>query len=207
MRILVSGSTVTVGRVARDWPDMLGHLTTPRCRNGVASMLSTGLPWAVDNGAFSGFDEGRFLSLLRRGRGADRLLFAVAPDVVADAEKTLAQWPWWSALIRSHAMPAAFVLQDGQEALELPDADAYFVGGSTDWKLGPEARALVREGRSRGAHVHMGRVNTIRRLTYAHRIGCDSVDGSCFSRWADKFLEWALVRLRGMERQPMMFAP
>jgi hypothetical protein len=204
MRILVSGSTTTVSEVAQRWPESLGILLAPRNRNSVASVVATGLPWAADNGAFSGFDAERFLALLARMAGQPGLLFVVAPDVVADAKATLALWPRWHKEIHRRGMPAAFVLQDGQEHRPLPRADAYFVGGSTRWKLSPEAAALVAKGKRRGAHIHMGRVNTLRRLEYAWAIGCDSVDGSCFSRWADKFLEWAIVRLKQRQRQPFL---
>jgi hypothetical protein len=56
--------------------------------------------------------------------------------------------------------------------------DALFVGGSTEWKLGEDAAWLVQQARGRDKWVHMGRVNSLRRLRYAHRIGCQSVDGT-----------------------------
>ena len=36
--------------------------------------------------------------------------------------------------------------------------DAVFIGGDTAWKLGPEARRIVRICKEHGKHVHMGRV-------------------------------------------------
>jgi hypothetical protein len=45
-------------------------------------------------------------------------------------------------------------------------------------KLGPEVEAIVAEARARNVWVHMGRVNSLRRLAYAASIGCDSVDGT-----------------------------
>lgn len=51
-------------------------------------------------------------------------------------------------------------------------------GGSTAWKLGPEARAIAVEARQRGVVVHMGRVNSRARMRYAANIGCVSCDGT-----------------------------
>lgn len=48
----------------------------------------------------------------------------------------------------------------------------------TEWKLGPAAAELVAEAKARGLMVHMGRVNSRKRLQYAADIGCDSADGT-----------------------------
>ena len=204
--ILVSGSTRTVGEVAREsnFADCLGHLLTPKSGNAPASLP---LKFGADNGCFLGFNEHGFRRLLARiAPHKERCLWAVAPDVVGDARKTLELWPFWRAEIIRHGLTPCYVLQDGQESLPLPGAAAYFVGGSTKWKLGIHARHLAGEVKAAGAWLHMGRVNTLRRLRTALDWGCDSVDGSCFSRWGDVFLRWALVRLRAMERQPLLFA-
>jgi hypothetical protein len=200
MRILVSGSTKTVGQLAPHWPDHLGILLTPGNRNSITAVLRTGLPWAIDNGAFSGFDAVAFRRLLRRAAGQPRLLWVVAPDVVGDACATLQLWTQWFLEIESHGLPVAFVLQDGQEDALLPDADCYFVGGSTRFKLSEAARDLLAEGQRRGIPSHMGRVNSLCRLRYAYEIGCDSVDGSGYSRFAGVFLDRHLDYLRTLER-------
>lgn len=205
MRLLVSGSTRTVCGLADRWPDHLGHLITPRGWNSIPSILRTGLPWAVDNGAFSGFDRERFLQLLGRCVGQPRLLWVVCPDVVADARSTLTLWPWWSIFCRSRGLPVAFVLQDGQEDHDLPDADAYFVGGSTRWKLSQASADLCAEVKHVGKHLHMGRCNTRKRMRTAWSRGCDSFDGSIFSRMDRKFLEKGLSWLAQVEAEPDLF--
>jgi hypothetical protein len=219
MRILVSGSTRVVRDLAEHFPDRLGILLAPANGNTVASVVKTGLPWAIDNGAYSGFDEARFLRLLERAVGQPGCLFVVAPDVVGDAKATLAQWPWWSALIRSRSLPVAFVGQDGQENYLLPDdMGAYFVGGSTRWKLSQASADLCREAKRRGLPVHIGRVNSLRRLRTAYEFGADSVDGSGYSKWAavarskgrnDMLLERHLDFVCELEReaaaQPVLF--
>lgn len=138
---------------------------------------------------------------------ADRCRFAVAPDVVGDAAATLARSLPWLAPIRALGMPAAFVAQDGQENLPVPwgEFDVLFIGGSTTWKLGRHARALVREAKARSKQVHMGRVNSLQRLRYAEAIGCDSVDGTYISFGPDLNLPDVLGWLHDVNHQHPMF--
>jgi hypothetical protein len=100
--------------------------------------------------------------------------------VVGDAAATLARSVPFLPKIRELGYPAALVAQDGLEDLEVPwdEFDVLFIGGSTDWKLGPAVRELVAEAKRRGKHVHMGRVNSAKRFRYAESIGCDTVDGT-----------------------------
>lgn len=204
MRILVCGGTRAVARLATRHADRLGHLATPRDRNRTEALARTGLPLAADNGCWSGFDPAAFRRMLRRLRAHPSPLWVACPDVVGDARATRALWPEWEAEVRGHGLTPCYVLQDGQESLDLPEARAYFVGGTTAWKLGPAAADLVAEARARGAWVHMGRCSTLRRLGWALRLGCDSVDGTAFSRFPCR-LEWALRRLGAMERQGWLF--
>ncbi len=205
MLLLVSGTTKTVSGLAGQYPDRLGHLLTPANRNGMASLLKTGLWWAVDNGAFRGFDPTRFRRLLQRIGGHPRCLFVAAPDVVGDARRTLSLWTLWSVELAATGQPAAYVLQDGQEDLELPDAEAYFVGGSTRWKLSAAAADLMAEAKDRGAWVHMGRVNSLRRMGHAQEMGCDSIDGSSASMFGDRYIPLYLRWLKRLEQQPVLW--
>ncbi len=53
----------------------------------IGNLLPDGIPWAADNACFNqgdNFDLSRFLTWLDR-QPRDRCLFAVSPDVVADA--------------------------------------------------------------------------------------------------------------------------
>lgn len=61
------------------------------------------------------------------------------------------------------------------------------------------------QAKERGLWVHMGRVNSYRRLRHARRIGCDSVDGGMFSRWSKTYLPLALAWLATEEPQGMLF--
>lgn len=173
----------------------LGYIDTPAQGN----KRPEGVTWCADNGAFSdNFNEEKWWKFLKdNAHAAGSCLFAVAPDVVADAQATLDRSAKWLPKIRALGYPAAFVAQDGQESLEVPwdSFDVLFIGGSTEWKLGPHARRLVADAKSRGKWVHMGRVNSERRYRYAHSIGCDSVDGTYLTFGPDtnlpKLLAWA----------------
>ena len=192
MRLLVSGSVGLVAELSSRYHDLLGYITTPTNFNGPATMAAAGLPWAADNGCFQRLDAESFISMVEciaELPDRTRLLWVVCPDVVANARATLALWPWWSAVIRAHGLPVAFVLQDGQENEPLPDADAYFIGGSTAWKLGPQVARIAWEIKRRGRWLHMGRVNSMMRIRQALALGCDSVDGSSYSKWSAKALK------------------
>jgi CBS domain-containing protein len=192
MFLFVSGATKTIQKYKNN-PN-LGCLLTPISGNSQASMC--GLPWAADNAAFSGFDETKFIRMLEKIRGTNPK-FVTAPDVVGDAKKTLELFNYWHPIIKSYNLPIALVLQNGQEHLPVPwdKLDAIFIGGDTEWKLGEHARKFIKKAKALGKWVHMGRVNTFNRLRYAQDIGCDSVDGSGFSRFPDTLIPNALKLL------------
>jgi hypothetical protein len=74
------------------------------------------------------------------------------------------------------------------------------IGGTTSWKLGPAAAALAAQARRRGLWVHMGRVNSLRRLRYAAAIGCQSVDGTFLAFGPDRNLPELLGWLAALNR-------
>jgi hypothetical protein len=195
--LLVSGATSTVHSIL---DARLGYFCVP----GAWGYPSERRPWAGDNGAFTGFDAEAFLAMLDKLRGRPGCLFIAAPDVVADATKTLARFDRWALVIRAFGFPVALVAQDGLTPQTIPWSkfDALFIGGTTAWKLGGSARTLAAYAKARGKWVHMGRVNSKRRLLYAERIGCDSVDGSGFSKWPFKTIPQALRWLTAHEQQP-----
>jgi len=199
--ILVSGATATRRKIQND---RLGCLIVPGSRNEPFP----GKPWAADNGAFSGFDAEAFVVMLERLRVLDyawrRCLFVAAPDVVGKAVPTLEKFSRWQIVIRAFGFPVAFVAQDGLRPEQVPwrDMEAIFIGGSTEWKLGPEAADLARIAKQNRKWVHMGRVNTKRRFRHADRIGCDSVDGTFFSKWPDHAIPKGLAWMEQHQMQP-----
>lgn len=176
---------------------LLDCILTPKQGN----RLPDDVRFCADNGAFGKGYPGddawwAWLSALP----AERCVFAVAPDVPCDMAATLARSLPWLPRIRSLGMSAALAVQNGAETTGLPwdEFDVLFIGGDTEWKLGRHARALTAEAKLRGKHVHMGRVNSAKRLRYAHHIGCDSADGTYLAFGPDVNLPNVLAWLRSV---------
>lgn len=172
---------------------LIGQMVTP----AEGRKPLPGVPFGADNGRYGkGYpgDDAWFTWLDSLPR--EHCLFAVAPDVVADAQATLAESLPWLPRIRALGFPAAFVAQDGLEHLEVPwdQVDVLFIGGSTEWKLSPHAARLAREAKDRGKRVHMGRVNSGRRKAIADLFECDTVDGTFLAFGPDvnlpRLLRW-----------------
>jgi hypothetical protein len=193
MILLVSHGFPTIKRYDEA---CLGRLLNPRSNGSIEETARSGYEWAADNDAFNGWDieaERRFvqlLDLMAPVSDSPTLRFVAAPDVVADAKATAERFSQWRESIVGRGLPVALVAQDGIDELGVPwdSIDALFIGGSTIFKLGPVARDLVIEAKSRGKWAHMGRVNSGRRIRYASEIGCDSIDGTKYSRWPDRFI-------------------
>lgn len=181
---------------------LLGQMVTPLSGNKV----EPGAAWALDNSCFSNrWSEASWLRTLVRHSGTPGCLFAVVPDVVADATATDELWARWAPVVRGHGYHAAYVLQNGCE--DIPeDAEAVFTGGDTPWKLGESARQLVAVARSRGLWCHMGRVNSLRRLRLAAQDGYHSVDGTFLKFGPDRNLPRLLSYLR-RATEPTLFHP
>ncbi|WP_079153896.1 hypothetical protein [Streptomyces subrutilus] len=170
-------------------------MTTPAQGNRIPD----GAAYACDNGKFGKGWPGAeawyaWLTQTVERYGADRCLWAVAPDVPLDAASTLTESLPWLARIRDLGIPAAFAAQDGCDILGVPwdEFDVLFLAGSTEWKVGPVAERLARDAKERGKQVHMGRVNSLARLRTAEWFGCSSADGTYLAFGPDK----NLLRLR-----------
>ena len=163
-----------------DWPEYFGVIRSPA--GGGAKSIQEGRKWAFDNGAFTQvFNPTKFFKTL------DTLLpfyktclFIVLPDKVGDAEETLVLHQKWISEYRKYPFPVAFVAQDGQELLELPsDYDILFVGGTDKFKLGRGARICCSKTTK---SIHVGRVNSYKRLLYSARtLKASSVDGTYYA--------------------------
>lgn len=155
--------------------------------------------WAADNGRFS--PAGAPVPIPTWWGWLEQVaelrpMFATAPDVVhmtpagpvGDAVATWELAAPWLERIRSLEVPAALVAQDGL-TLETVDElapwsawDCLFIGGSDAYKLGRPAGELALEARARGKAVHVGRVNSGKRLRYAASIGAHTSDGTFLQR-------------------------
>lgn len=150
-----------------------------------------GLPYALDNGAWSAhvngtsFQEQPFIAAVDRiGHGAD---FVVAPDIVAGGAASLEMTRRWLPWLLDRTMVALIAVQDGMSPGDVMNRMGkrcgIFVGGTTEWKerTMPMWAALAREN---GAICHVGRVNTKRRVFLCAAAGVTSFDGSSVSRFA-----------------------
>ena len=141
----------------------IGRLVQPRHYSSLEQTIRSAMPWAADNDCFQGLSHRRYCLMLdrlqealiaandgeRRGecwRG--RPLFVTVPDVVADCRTTAHLWGVWAHAVRRRGLPLAFVAQNGCDRPNMSppwyEFDAVFIGGDTAWKLGPEARRIVR---------------------------------------------------------------
>lgn len=141
--------------------------------------------FAIDNGAFAGFDAKAFESLLNREiKRRDLCRFVAVPDVVGSARRTLEVFDYWYESISHWRL--ALVAQNGQEDLPIPwkFIDAIFIGGSTEWKLSFAAQTVIKAAQAFGKWVHAGRVNTPARFEYFESLGVDSIDGTGLARYS-----------------------
>jgi hypothetical protein len=176
-----------------------GFMYTPNMGN----KLLANSAWFADNGCFSSkgertFNLDAYLTWLRM-RDSSMCIGATAPDKVGDAVETLKRSLPVLHLLREAGYKASLVAQDGLTVddygllsanKDLPDGgretihiswnafDVLFIGGTTEYKLGPEAAKIVAEAKRRGKWVHMGRVNSWKRYLIAAHLDCDSVDGT-----------------------------
>lgn len=141
--------------------------------------------FAIDNGAFSGFDSKAFERLLDKHKDRQHLCrFVALPDVVASARRTLEAFECWRD--RLPGWRKALVAQDGLENLPIPwdQIEAIFIGGSTEWKMSKHAADVIRTAKICGKWVHVGRVNTPGRFEYFEALQADSIDGTGLSRYS-----------------------
>lgn len=179
MMLLVQGEGQSMEIARRELPMFeVGQLISP-----LAHHQSWEGEFAIDNGAFNGFDREKFGAMLKsEWENRDLCLFVVVPDVVGSARRTLEVFRHWYP--RLHGWPLALVAQDGQEDLDIPWhlLSCVFIGGTTAWKLSNEAEAIIRAAQAIGVWVHVGRVNTSQRIEKFLELGVDSIDGASLCR-------------------------
>lgn len=187
---------------------LLGCMTTPAQGN----VIPPGALYACDNGKFGkGWPGADAWFAWLKGTvdryGRELCLWAVAPDVPLDAAATLAESLPWLERIRSLNIPVAFAAQDGSEHGLIPWdlIDVLFLAGSTEWKTSPAAHRLALEARERGLAVHMGRVNSRRRLRIAQAFGCTSCDGTYLAFGPDTNLPRLLAWMNELHAIPTLF--
>jgi hypothetical protein len=182
----------------------LGRLLQPRHLSSVELSAAAGIPWAADNDCFQGLNDVAYVKMLDRLEGLAGCLFVTVPDVVGDAAATLEAFGRWAPELERRGLPLGLVAQDGMTLADLdelaPRLAALFIGGSTEWKEGPEAAELAIAAKRAGLWVHWGRVNTRRRFDLIVATGAaDSFDGSKWARFRKTYLPGGLRWLEGAQ--------
>lgn len=148
--------------------------------------------FAVDNGAFSAWKQGKrwnpatFLHILTRcaeeGRTPE---FAVLPDIVGGGEESLRlSMAWHTALDASFPGTRwALAVQDGMDPVTVHSyavpygVSTIFVGGTMEWKLATMGQ-WAEFAHKYDMDCHVGRIGTVERMMVAERSGADSIDST-----------------------------
>ena len=193
MKILLDNSPASIEQYRARFGDVIWQLRTPLTGYKLANV-----PYGLDNGAFTRFDEAKWLKLVQEARTV-RPLFVCLPDVVGSARRTLELFNAFT--IATVGVPRALVLQDGIGDFAIPwtQLDAVFIGGSDKFKTSEEAFSAARAAKILGKWVHVGRVNTSKRVEQWMGVA-DSCDGSGMSRF-DHMLEDVVRTINGENKQ------
>lgn len=210
MILFVNGGTKTVYSMT-EHRDHLGILLSPACGNGIERTMASGLPWAMDNGAYSGFDATAYKKMVAKCEGHQRhgLRWITCPDVVGDHQATLNLFDQWGMYLLRRHLPVAFVAQDGCTTGDVPweFIQCLFIGGTTEWKLGEDVVRLLEICRLKGFNVHVGRVNSRKRIRWCFDQGVASVDGTSMSRFSATYLPKFTAYIAGLKRQETLRLP
>lgn len=142
-----------------------------------------GFVYGADNEAFSNFNKDKYLRMLERYKDIAPK-FVTVPDIVGDHEGTFKLWKEWLPTFDQYNYDLAFVCQNGMTPRDIPkEAKALFIGGDDEFKFGQTAQSIIDEAKSRDMWVHIGRVNSMRRIRWAVTTGADSFDGSQYARY------------------------
>lgn len=167
--------------------------------------------WALDNGAWGCFQRGvsfdgdAFREAMKRwGPGAD---FVICPDIVGGGLESLSFSVGWADEVRQTTQrPLYLAVQDGMDApavlAVLEWFDGLFVGGSTTWKEAT-MHTWGELAKERDIPLHVGRVNTDRRLRMAIDAGASSVDGTSPTRFSCNTAR--LAKVASEPQQPSLF--
>jgi hypothetical protein len=171
----------------RGWRLLVSPEALDRNRPALKYWEECGGGFAIDNGAWTAHQQGKqwnepaFRSMVWQvGARAD---WVVAPDIVGGGAASLRlsiSWlPWLLALPSS--VKILIAAQDGMTQCDLDTVVnkrvGIFVGGSTEWKL----KTMPQWGELASAAdcwLHVGRVNTPKRVHLCSFSGADSFDGS-----------------------------
>ena len=169
-------------------------------------------PWMLDNGAFSRkwSVEVWYTRMSKLAAYNDTCIAAVVPDIILDAEATVARWYEYAPIVKALGYKAAFATQNGCVVDMIPwsELDVLFIGGSDEHRK-RECWPLIDEAKRRGLWVHVGRVNSVKNIM--RYCQADSVDGTHFKfesghRRIEKIL-WAVRQCNARKcQQGLLFS-
>ena len=181
----------------------LGHLFSPGAHRGPYPWF----PYALDNGAFScwdmssnEFNDTAWEKMLPKWR---ELLFwaqcqehkarwAIVPDVVGNATRTLKRWGEYAPMVQDAQIPLAIAVQDGMTVQQVRrleiQPEVIAIGGTTDWKW-----KTVNQWVEAFPRVHVLRCNMPAKLYDLEAMGVESCDGTGWFMGDSK-------KLKGLER-------
>jgi hypothetical protein len=176
------------------------------CQPGNGNGPRVGWWWAADNGCFAAqWEASTWRRWLQRDFPRAGCLFATVPDVVADHAATLDRFYEYVPCVRAARYPIALVAQDGLtvEATPWDQIDVLFIGGSTAFKMSPDAFMLASTARQHGKWVHVGRVNSWSRYQ-AWAWTADSCDGTLLAFGPAINLPRIAAWVDRLDRQPQL---
>lgn len=161
-----------------------------------------GFRYALDNGAWSAYRSGKPFDVDSFARCVEqfgaRADFCVAPDQVGAGVASLRMSLDWLPRLLQRTRLVLLAVQDGCTPADLrPHLGVrvgLFVGGTTAWKLA-SLPIWGRLSRDTNAYLHVGRVNTARRIRYCASVGAHSFDGTSVSRFATTMDELEAARM------------
>jgi len=123
--------------------------------------------------------EERWLSWLSSNHPRPGCLFATVPDALGDHEGTLIRWRKYRQTVADLRYPVAFVAQNGAMPNNVPwdEVDCLSIARDDWFQPAGSTFALARHARSLGKWVHVGRVNSLKRMRL-WRDDADSSDGT-----------------------------
>lgn len=213
----------SIERITMDRPPMVAYASRTGTKRNLAAMREAnwrllvsaagvlrneGMPYAIDNGAWTAFQQGKSLdeylfmkAVEKLGEGAD---WIILPDIVAGGLRSLDYSLAWLDRLRGLPTRLLIAVQNGMEVEHVREflnpSVGIFVGGTTEWKE-QTAVAWGSVARRRNCYLHVGRVNSIRRIEICSAAGANSWDGTSVTRFAS-----TLPPLDKANKQPDFFA-
>jgi len=153
-------------------------------------LRTEGMPYALDNGAWTAFQQGEPFDELAFGRAVELLGesadWIVLPDIVAGGMASLEFSLRWLERLKGIPTRLLLAVQNGMEPDDvrelLSPAVGLFVGGDTQWKLA-KVNTWGHLARRRNCYMHVGRVNSAKRIALCAAAGAHSVDGTSATRF------------------------